>query len=1144
MSLQLKLGPYFDPRVRQRGAEYFAARRVKLTTCRFHVAEAIVRDTSDYEVLLERQDDSLRVSCSCSSSGSGELCKHIWATVLAAEAKGGLRWTGGASPRRLIADRREVEPLAGSLAQPPQESGASAPGSSSPAAAISPEESGLLAIAAQPAKPQKGPPASQAALRKPSRKPASPAPKLGYLMSLASGEVAVQPRKRPSGEIRYLLDLPATERHQFLTLRVEIAPKKRDGSPGPYQPLHLLRTEIAELPDRIDREILALLAGAPSAAPAAAESSPFGNLMLPAQPELSHAKATSLVPLLCQTERFFLRVPEGSPLSAPLVWDGGGPWELGLEARPLESGGCEVSGSLRRGDERLPVSSPDLVLRAGFFLASGRVFRLAASEQFSWITRLRDQGILRYADGDLEKLFQQLFAGAEPPRLELPESMRYEEVRLPPRPLLRLFAPAPKAGDTAERWPGATLAFLYGERQVRAGAFGRVLLQRGQPEEGRSHRLWFRDPETEQRGLARLLELGFRRDAPDVESGALRHQIAPGRIPPAVRALLAEGWSVEAEGKLRRVAGRFRMGVSSGVDWFELRGELDFEGQPVALPELLAAVRRGEDFVVLGDGSLGVLPETWLRRIAPLLRAGEAHEDHLRFAAPQVALLDGWLAEAPETTFDAAFEQARERLRSFAGIAPARAPEGFRGTLRGYQEAGLGWLHFLRDFGFGGCLADDMGLGKTVQVLALLEARRAVRVAEELPPSLLVVPRSLVFNWRAEAERFTPGLRLLDHTGAARAKGDEEEDPFAGCDLVMTTYGTLRRDVGRLREREFDYLILDEAQAIKNADSQTAKAARLLRGRHRLALSGTPVENHLGELWSLLDFLNPGLLGSGALAPARAAELRDPDPETRGHLARALRPFLLRRTKEAVAPELPARVEQTLVCELPAEQRRLYDELRDHYRAGLEARIGQQGMGRAKILVLEALLRLRQAACHPGLIDPRRGEERSAKLDLLVPQLREIAEEGHKALVFSQFTSFLALLRAQLDREGLPYQYLDGKTRDRQACVERFQSDPESRLFLISLKAGGLGLNLTGADYVYLLDPWWNPAIEAQAIDRAHRLGQTRTVFATRLVARDTVEEKILELQKSKRALADAVIQADESLLAGLSRDDLALLLS
>ncbi|HZF10082.1 MAG TPA: DEAD/DEAH box helicase [Thermoanaerobaculia bacterium] len=432
-----------------------------------------------------------------------------------------------------------------------------------------------------------------------------------------------------------------------------------------------------------------------------------------------------------------------------------------------------------------------------------------------------------------------------------------------------------------------------------------------------------------------------------------------------------------------------------------------------------------------------------------------------------------------------------------------------------------------------------MGLGKTVQVLALLEARREERAAGSLPPSLVVVPRSLVFNWLAEATQFTPALKILDYTGAGRAA---ETASFADHDVVLITYGTLRRDIATLRERELDYVILDEAQAIKTASSQTAQAARLLRGRHRLALSGTPVENHLDELWSLLEFLNPGFTGSEAFRK-RAGDLRAPGAAS-AELARALRPLILRRTKQQVAPELPARVEQTLVCELSARQRRLYDELRDYYRAVLEKRIGAQGLGRTKLLVIEALLRLRQAACHPALVDRGRQGEPCAKLDLLLPQLQEVLSEGHKVLVFSQFTSFLALLRRRLEAEGLSYLYLDGKTRNRQELVEAFQSEGGCPLFLISLRAGGLGLNLTAAGYVYLLDPWWNPAVEAQAVDRAHRIGQTRTVFAYRLVARDTVEEKILELQAGKRALADAIIQADESLMASLSREDLELLLS
>ncbi len=831
-----------------------------------------------------------------------------------------------------------------------------------------------------------------------------------------------------------------------------------------------------------------------------------------------------------------MRRTAGSDDLEPLTWDEGDGWELRLEMREEENGDCVVSASLRCGKERLaPRAAPRakiFLLSSGFLVADGRISRLVNGSALRWAPLLNHDAALRVPFGDRDELLERLLAAADLPPLDLPESMRIEETRAVPRPRLRLRAPT--HSFPYRDWPRAELSFLYDEHEIPAGDSARGSYQR------ETRRLLLRDPAAERRSAARLQDLGFRTDQDSYPTQPVL-RIAPSRVPKAVRALLAEGWSVEAEGKLYRTAGRFKMGVSSGVDWFELHGEAEFEGQTVRLPALLAALRRGERFITLGDGSLGVLPEEWVKKLATIGGLGKVEGDHLRFQSAQVALLDAWLSEEPEATFDEAFERARERLRRFAGIAPVEEPAGFAGELRAYQKAGVGWLHYLRDFGFGGCLADDMGLGKTIQVLALLEARRTRRAAEALPPSLIVVPRSLVFNWLAEAARFTPELRVLDHTGAGREK---KGDPFAGCDLVLTTYGTLRRDVAALRETEFDYVILDEAQAIKNADSLTAKAARLLRGRHRLALTGTPVENHLGELWSLLEFLNPGLLGTSPLLAARSEELRNPDAETRERLTRALRPFLLRRTKEQVAPELPAKVEQTLFCELPPKQRQLYDELRDHYRKALGARIGEQGLGRTKVLVLEALLRLRQAACHPGLLDHDRADEPCAKLDLLLPQLQEILAEGHKALVFSQFTSFLALLRAQLDGEGISYQYLDGRTRDRRERVEAFQSDPETRLFLISLKAGGLGLNLTAADYVYLLDPWWNPAVESQAIDRTHRIGQTRPVFACRIVARDTVEEKILELQKTKRELADAVIQADQSLLAGLTREDLELLLS
>ncbi|HBL42072.1 DEAD/DEAH box helicase, partial [uncultured Gimesia sp.] len=361
-------------------------------------------------------------------------------------------------------------------------------------------------------------------------------------------------------------------------------------------------------------------------------------------------------------------------------------------------------------------------------------------------------------------------------------------------------------------------------------------------------------------------------------------------------------------------------------------------------------------------------------------------------------------------------------------------------------------------------------------------------------------------------------------------------------DLVLTTYGTMRRDITQFKDIQFDYAVLDEAQMIKNSGSQVAKASRLIQARHRIALSGTPVENHLGDLWSIFEFLNPGMLGRSSVFKAYTNDIEDKN--ARVLLGNALRPFILRRTKEQVANELPEKVEQTLYCDMGKEQSNLYDELRQHYRDSILGMVESKGMGKTKIHVLEALLRLRQAACHPALLDRGRALDASAKMDVLIPHLEELIEEGHKALVFSQFTSMLSIVQEHLDQKNIVYEYLDGQTRDRKERVDRFQTDKDCGVFLISLKAGGLGLNLTAADYVFILDPWWNPAVETQAIDRAHRVGQTKRVFAYKLICRNTVEEKITELQQQKRELADAILEENQSVLKNLSSDDLELLLS
>jgi non-specific serine/threonine protein kinase len=452
----------------------------------------------------------------------------------------------------------------------------------------------------------------------------------------------------------------------------------------------------------------------------------------------------------------------------------------------------------------------------------------------------------------------------------------------------------------------------------------------------------------------------------------------------------------------------------------------------------------------------------------------------------------------------------------------------------------LDWLHFLNQYGFGGCLADDMGLGKTIEVLALLQSLKEQGKAGA--PSLLVVPKSLIANWQRESERFTPGLRILEFMGNFRKK-----DPalFAQYDIILTTYGTMLRDVELLRDYRFNYVILDESQAIKNPLAQSSKAARLLNADHRLVMTGTPVENNTFELWSQFAFLNPGLLGSVEYFKrefAKPIESGTGEDTTR-LLRRLVYPFILRRTKEQVAPELPPRSERILYTDFEPAQRKLYTHTREHYRGILLGMIDKEGIDDVRMKILEGLLRLRQICIHPALVEPTyRGD--SAKFELLLETLETLHGEGHKALVFSQFVQSLHLLRKELDARHLHYAYLDGHTKERQAEVDRFQNDPAIPFFLISLKAGGVGLNLTAADYVIHLDPWWNPAVEMQAADRAHRIGQDKPVFIYRIITRDTVEDKILKLQEHKRELVNQLISPEGSFFKAITREDVQALFS
>lgn len=590
--------------------------------------------------------------------------------------------------------------------------------------------------------------------------------------------------------------------------------------------------------------------------------------------------------------------------------------------------------------------------------------------------------------------------------------------------------------------------------------------------------------------------------------------------------------------KINRNRPTISFSVSSGIDWFDVQAVVNFGDTEVSLKEVRKAVKKREKYVKLADGSIGAIPEEWMERYKHLFGMTEETDEGLRLGQGQITLLDQLLAEGDRIQADPEFERRRQRLRSFSKITPHPLPEGLAGEPRPYQKAGYDWLHFLHEYEFGGCLADDMGLGKTLTTLAFLQSLKETGHAKAA--TLIVLPRSLIFNWEREAAKWTPELTLLNHAHTSRAKDLAEFDKY---DLVLTTYGIMLRDITILRQHRFHYVILDEAQAIKNPVSQTGKAARLLQADHRLTLTGTPVENSTLELWSQFAFLNPGLLGNLEYFRTEFATTieKHQDEASAAFLRKMVHPFILRRTKDQVAKDLPPRTERILYAEMEPAQRKLYDKKRDYYRAQVLGLIEEEGINDARMKILEGLLRLRQISNHPRLAEAE-SKSSSGKFEMLLETLDTLRAEGHKALVFSQFVGMLKIVREALDARKIPYAYLDGSTKDREARVDAFQNDPNIPFFLISLKAGGVGLNLTAADYVIHIDPWWNPAVEMQATDRTHRIGQDKPVFVYKLIARDTVEEKILQLQDRKRELVNQLIATEGSFFKSLTRQDVEML--
>ncbi|MDR2123427.1 MAG: DEAD/DEAH box helicase [Desulfovibrio sp.] len=660
--------------------------------------------------------------------------------------------------------------------------------------------------------------------------------------------------------------------------------------------------------------------------------------------------------------------------------------------------------------------------------------------------------------------------------------------------------------------------YLVRRRQDEEAALTNMLLEiKFQP---RNARVWFLEPEE---AVAFLLD---------------------------VYPKLVEKYRVYGESALTRYKVRLSQpAISAEVKsnekekWFSLDINISYDGQNVPLEKIWKAWTQGKRYVQLKDGSYSSLPEAWLERVAHRLQAlgldpsRPPREQYPQFGAP---VLDSLLEELPDAVTDEFWDALRDKIHTFKEIAPVPQPKGLNATLRTYQKQGLAYLNFLREYNFGGILADEMGLGKTVQTLSFIQHMVEHGTAA---PNLIVVPTSVLPNWEREAEKFVPTLRLLTIYGAKREGMFKK---IKKSELVLTTYALLRRDLDELQQYEFNTVILDEAQNIKNPNTITARAVRRIKAGTRLCLSGTPIENNLFELWSLFEFLMPGFLGAQhAFRRSIVRPIKDGDDAALSSLRLRVRPFILRRTKAEVAKDLPPKIESTYFCDLAEGQDALYAMLAGKLREQVLNTVDRNGMAKSQMSILDALLKLRQICCHPRLLKMDMPDvyanPGSGKFDAFKDMVTGIAEEGHRVLVFSQFVQMLRIISSWLQISEMPFCYLDGSSKDRIGQVDRFNNERSIPVFLISLKAGGTGLNLTGADYVIHYDPWWNPAVENQATDRTHRIGQTRQVFSYKLICRNTVEEKILRLQDAKKNVAESVIPGAEA-WKSLSREDLEML--
>lgn len=1099
---------FFDPMIRHRGHEYVLKKRIGPP--RLIDGHAIFRvrgsETYDVEVSDPADDGTIEVFCDCPHFEDANYCKHLWAAILVLDDIP----TYLSSVQKLI--QNKIEPTLIHVYElelygtPEELRGKFLP----PIASPQPSWQSLVNKIANP---------NQSNSR--------------FAPSL--------PTQNPKRLIIYELDLTLSRQTGQLMLRIWQQTQNQKGGWGKLKDLSLSIQNIHELDESLDREILCLLIASNSLKTHYSWTSQhYVPLVKFKNCEIPPALSNEILKKLSLTKRLFLRSSPSSELALtnPLSFDESEFWEIQINIKEVENI-YSIQGCFKNATtgESIPTKTPLICLKHGPVVFDNRIATLKNSNfNFEWIAYFRQSDSIKVPLSDAPSLIE-TFSQISQVKVEWPQNLEIQSSLGVPRPVLRI-----QSHSSLENNHNFILCELLFDYDNNKQALWHDKKDRFVDFANKSILL---------RDFAKEIEfynliIASHNFIPFIHDNSLG--LLNSKFLEVAKWLISMGWSVLVENKKISTNDKYDFEVSSGIDWFELKGNFQYsQGSVATLGQLLEAFKNKSKYISLDDGSLGLLPEDWFLKYETLLNEALVDKNNpqiLRFNKIRGMILSAWLENEERLSTDRSFQAFRKQLEG--ATHPTKLIEAhtsFAGELRPYQKQGLGWLQNLQKLSLGGVLADDMGLGKTIQVIAMLCGAYAKN--KTLKPTLIVAPKSLLFNWASEIAKFAPHLDFVIWSSSNRSQNLKD---FMSQKFVIVTYDTLRMNIERFKSAEFFYVIVDEAQAIKNAASLSHKACSLLRSQNRLVLTGTPIENSLSDLAALVDFANPGLLGPGI---KKYMAKRNPSSEESHFnlksLSRALSPIILRRTKAEVLNDLPEKTEKIVFCELNPKQRKIYQELQMHYQKRIKKEISSRGLARSKLVVLEALLRLRQVACHPNLVEKKSKDfTESAKIDLLLENLEVLLPKGHKVLIFSQFTSLLDLVKQSLGQLHIAFEYLDGKTSQnkRQEIVNDFQNSESRQVFLISLKAGGVGLNLTAADYVFILDPWWNPAVESQAIDRAHRIGQKNKVIAYRFIAKDTIEEKILLLQGQKKDLAKSILDGDSTLMKKLSQEDIEMLLS